>query len=188
MEQCYMTDEANDGQGSPMSIERAERELAVARQRVAEMEARLSAGRDRVTKLEHYIEVAREFGSGFERQRREAPGQAEGQRRPAPIRGVWARITSEAVTILRERGEPISAKGLVPLLASRGIRINTKNPDRALSQYLSREPGVIGDHARGNVGQGWFLKEWGDRFDVTREAAAGADASPQHAWHSEAAE
>jgi hypothetical protein len=94
----------------------------------------------------------------------------------------------EAVAVLRERGEPASAKDLASLLADRGIRIGTKNPDRALAQYLSREPGVVGDHARGNVGQGWFLKEWGDRFDVTRKASTEADTAQAQPWRSEAAE
>jgi hypothetical protein len=183
-----MTDDANDDRTPPMSIERAERELTVARQRVSEIEARLSAARDRVIKLEHYIEVAREFGSELAGQERQATSDADSQRRPPPIRGSWARITREAVAILRERGEPTSAKELVPFLASRGIRINTKNPDRALSQYLSREPGVVGDRARGNVGQGWFLKEWGNRYDITRDIPTEDTAPQQPSWHSEAAE
>ena len=70
-----------------MSVQRAERELAVARQRVAEIEARLSAARDRVTKLEHYIEVAREFGAEPDKQNADTTmsGNADG-RRPPPIR------------------------------------------------------------------------------------------------------
>lgn len=183
-----MADEANDGWASPMSIERAERELALARRRVAESEARLSADRDRVTKLEHFIEVAREFGSEFGGQRREQTSESESERRPPPTRGLWARIMREAVAALRERGSPASARELVPLVENRGVRINTKHPDRALAQYLSREPAVIGDHARGNVGQGWFLREWGDRFDITREAAASADAPEHHGWQAAAAE
>jgi hypothetical protein len=187
-----MTDEANDRMRSPMSVQRAERELADLQKEISQLEAQIAAKRDRSVKLGNYVEMAREFAGQDESHTSTGPraSKTEG-RRPPVIRGIWAKIVAEAVNILRDRSEPASARELVPLLANRGIRINTKTPDRALSQYLSREPGVVGDHARGNVGQGWFLIEWGDRFDITREAAAKAsqaDSREEPSWRNEAAE
>jgi hypothetical protein len=183
-----MSDGANDKRAPPVSIQRAERELADLRREIGHHEAQIANKRDRSLKLEHYIEMSREFGAESGTPRRpESTDQTEG-RRPPPTRGKWSRIMVECVSILRERNEPTSARELVPLLAERGVRIDTKHPDRALAQYLSREPGIVGDHARGNVGQGWFLKEWGDRYDITRDAATEPTPPQPQPWQSEAAE
>src|SRR5262249_11580147 len=132
-----MSDRANDGT-MPLSVQRAERELADLSGEIGRLEALIANKRERSIKLEHYLEMTREFASDTAEESEAPAGSAETRtegRRPPPTRGKWSRVVQEAVAILRVRGEPTSAKELVSLLADRGIHIHTKTPDRALSQY-----------------------------------------------------
>jgi hypothetical protein len=121
------------------------------------LDARIGEARARAVKLEHYIEMAREFG-GHGVDVSESP-QREGTNEPrqrAPQGGMSGRAVQECIAIIRERGQPVHTNELHRLIAERGVTLGGKNPAQALSGYLSRTPGLVADRSRG-----WSLAEWG---------------------------
>lgn len=141
-----------------MSVQRAEQELVALRHETARIETRLSDARARIIKLEHYIEMAGEFGD--EGSATSAPHPhpgttTNGARQRAPRGGMSGRAVQESIAILRERGTPIHTKELYALIGQRGIKLGGKTPIGSLSGCLSRTPGLVADRSRG-----WSLIEW----------------------------
>jgi hypothetical protein len=150
--------EAN--QGRPMSIQRAVRELLALRQEIERLDARIGEARDRAVKLDHYIEMAREFDDGAAGEAASESGthRAEsmnGSRQRTPQGGMSGRAVQECISILRESGKPIHTKTLFEMIQQRGVRLGGANPAQALSGYLSRTPGLVA-----NRSIGWSLEEW----------------------------
>lgn len=150
--------EAN--QGRPMSIQRAARELLALRQEIERLDARIGEARDRAVKLDHYIEMAREFGNGAageaaSESRTHRTESMNGSRQRTPKGGMSGRAVQECIAILRERRKPIHTKELSEMIGQRGFRLGGANPLQSLSGYLSRTPGLIA-----NRSVGWSLEEW----------------------------
>jgi hypothetical protein len=137
-----------------MSVQRAARELASLREEIGRLEVQLGSKRDRAIKLEHYVEMAREFGDETT-STNESRRESDSERQRAPRGGMSGRAVQECIAILREHHQPMHTAELHKLLLDRGIRLGGKNPAQALSGYLSRTPGLIADRSRG-----WSLIEW----------------------------
>ena len=136
-----------------MSVQLAERELVVLREEIERLDARIGEARSRAIKLEHYIEMAREFGgSDMPASRQQSTTNQSRQRTPQG--GMSGRAVQECIAIIRERGQPVHTSELYRLIAERGVTLGGKNPAQALSGYLSRTPGLIADRSRG-----WSLEE-----------------------------
>jgi hypothetical protein len=175
---AYIVPASFDQRGAAlMSAQRAERELADLRQESSRLESRLSSVRDRIVKLEHYIEMAREFGDG-ESTRANETHSANQERQRAPRGGMSGRAVQECIAILRERGHPIQTKELYALIERRGIKLGGKTPIGSLSGCLSRTPGLVADRSRG-----WSLIEW-----TTEEPESAAPTQERDQWENEAAE
>jgi hypothetical protein len=156
-----------------MSIQRAERELADLRQEIPRLEAQLAGKRDRAQKLEHYVEVAREFSDGRIKEPDASHAGTNGaaqihqedtRANRAPRGGISGRAVQESIAIIRERNQGMQTKDLSALLESRGIRLGGKNPVGALSGYLSRTPEVVSDRIRG-----WILKECAEHSNENQQ-------------------
>jgi hypothetical protein len=152
-----MTSTVADQRRSAMSVQRAQQELAHLRQEIQRIEGRLLDMRARAIKLEHYIEMAREFGDRPSARTNDTASSARSHddRERAPRGGMSGRAVQECISILRERHEPIHTTELHALIVDRGIRLGGKNPAQALSGYLSRTPELVS-----NRSQGWSLREW----------------------------
>jgi hypothetical protein len=164
--------EATKPMESPMSVQRAERELAALTQQIDMLKARIDGMRDRAVKLSHYIEVAGEFDYNAVSSEEPARHAADPK---APQGGMSGRAVKECKAILRERGRPVKTKELFDLIQQRGIRLGGANPCQALSGYLSRSEGLISDRT-----VGWSLEEWNTqkRFDDLVAINGGAPAEP----------
>ena len=160
---------------APMSIQRAERELAALQQENDRLDARIGEVRSRAVKLGHYIEMAREFGEGGSAVATTVGSNAykaaatNDTRQRTPQGGMSGRAVRECIAMLREHGRPIQTGRLYELIQQRGVRLGGKNPAQALSGYLSRTPGLTADRS-----VGWSLEEWqqpqGSTGDDLRES------------------
>jgi hypothetical protein len=138
-----------------MSVQRAERELAALKDEIRELEARIGKAKDRAIKLEHYVEMAVEFGGRGDEVPTPQRRPNDGTRQRAPQGGMSGRAVQECMAILRERGGPVHTGELSRLITERGIRLGGQNPANALSGYLSRSPELVASRS-----MGWSLKEW----------------------------
>jgi len=95
----------------------------------------------------------------------EPVGRSPITRAPA---GIGARTAEIAVTILREAGNPMSTRDLVPLVEAHEIEIGGKDPVATLSARLSNYAKM--NHELRLVAGRWHLLEW--IGDADKEEAA----------------
>jgi hypothetical protein len=140
-----------------MSIQRAEHELDALRREIERLDTRIDEARMRATKLQHYIEMAHEFGeAGQQMSSAYALPRINEAAPKAPKGGVSGQAVQECIAILREHRKPIPTKHLLEMIQQRrGLKIGGRDPSQSLSGYLSRTPGVISDRKLG-----WSLEEW----------------------------
>ena len=91
-----------------MSIQRAERELTTLQQEIDRLDSRIGEARIRATKLQHYIEMAHEFGEATRPVDNAAaaasalaPARPRGADPKAPKGGVSGQAVQECIAILR---------------------------------------------------------------------------------------
>jgi hypothetical protein len=136
----------------PMSISRAESDLAQAKMEMQRLERDLKAAQERAIKIQHYLEMARLYDMGTTVSADRSPGKRR-QRS-----GKSAIYTRAAIETLRRAGHPMKTRALVRALSDQGIEIGGKDPVITLSGSLSRS----GELEMPDRAAGWVLKEWAE--------------------------
>ena len=130
-----------------MSVKRAERDLARAKEDVDRLRLQLAQAEQRRVKIEYYLEMAQIY---------EADGADDFPTESA--KGDPPKTVQAVIELLREVRHPIATKTLVTELAKRGIQIGGTNPTTNLAGSFSTWKGSL----RASRKDGWSLMEWGE--------------------------
>ena len=143
-----------------MAIERAKTDLARLQREIARLESQLFIAKGRATKLEHYLEVASEYGE-----------DADSETRAFRQENAKRHLTEIAIEILREEKKPLRTRDLIERIEKLGILVPGKDPVANLSSMLSRSDELMADRTAG-----WSLKAWADALERSTTAMAGVRA------------
>jgi hypothetical protein len=135
-----------------MAIEQARVDLQRLRRRIGQLEAELVDVRAKATKLEHFIEMASQYG--LDSENNGAPNSSTNHLVPkkAGQNSSADEITSAAAEVIKRHGRPVRTRDILVEIEKMGIVIVGKNPTANLSAYLSRSDRFVADRT-----QGWIL-------------------------------
>ncbi len=150
-----------------VSVVKAQEDLESLRVQIEETKRNLAELEAQAVKIAHFIEMANVYAPSPDHPENAAPDNGNKSTRLRQA-GDPPKNVRVAISILRERNQPMKTKELVDELAKRGITIGGKIPVTNLSSALSR----FKDLLTADRSEGWSLNEWAQSDTEQHKQAA----------------